>query len=91
LFQPRRDLTGDMRARLDYVMVRGEPLDLPGARAEARLLLARLAERDEGVASARAHLNEARTLVAPLRWLSLEQQINAEIRRLGAASSPAPP
>ncbi len=85
LFKPRRDIRPEMRKWLEYVLVRGEPLDMCGARAEAYLLLAGLAEREEGVAAARAHLDEARALARPLGWLSLEQQINAEIRRLGSA------
>jgi class 3 adenylate cyclase/tetratricopeptide (TPR) repeat protein len=85
LLKPRRDIRLEMREWLAHVLVRGEPLEMCGARAEAHLLLAGLAERDEGVAAAQYHLDEARALARPLGWLSLEQQINAEIRRLETA------
>jgi tetratricopeptide (TPR) repeat protein len=84
LFKAKRDIGPEIREWLAYVLSRGEPLDMCGAQAEAHLLLAGLAEREEGVAAARAHLDKARALAQPLGWLSLEQQINAEIRRLGS-------
>jgi hypothetical protein len=80
----RRDLDEEIRGWLGYVLANGEPLDMVGARAEAHLLLAGL---DEYHHATTAHLEEARSLARQLGWLSLEQRISAERRRLEAAAS----
>ncbi len=74
----------EARICLDRVLAARQDLSMHDACAEALMLRARLAERDNNFAAARAALAEAHELAASLDWLPLEQRINTEIRRLGA-------
>jgi tetratricopeptide (TPR) repeat protein len=74
----------EARVCLDQVLAARQDLSMHDACAEALMLRARLAERDQDLATARAALTEAHALAASLEWLPLEQRINTEIRRLGA-------
>ena len=82
LFSHASDPCEEARNCLDRVLSSGAALAMQSARVEAMLLQARLCERDNDLAAARAALSEARIFAAPLGWLPLEQQINGEIRRL---------
>ena len=87
LFNRAAEPYEEAQACLDQVLSSGEALAMQSARAEAMMLQARLAERDNDLARARIVLSEAQALAAPLDWLPLEQQINAEIRRLSTTAT----
>jgi class 3 adenylate cyclase/tetratricopeptide (TPR) repeat protein len=83
LFAGATSPVDEARACLGRVLAARQALSMHGVCAEALMLRARLAERDNDFAATRAAHAEAHSLAASLEWLPLMQQINAEIRRLG--------